>query len=102
MKDWFSKNLGDGMLASEPLQQLEKLLQVRFANAGNPGEMAAFVRHESEGRLHCEVKVYFSPASVVVAREIDAEQCGRPIPDGLSLLAGSEASWARLFPELDH
>ncbi len=99
MNVWFSKNLGDGMLACEPLGHLEVLLLSVYAEAGNPGEMAAFVRHESEGRLHCEVKVYFSPASGVVAREVEAEPCGRPSPDGLSLLAGPEDSWSVLFPE---
>ncbi len=98
MRNWFLKNLGDGMLASEPLRHLEELFLAVYANAGNPKEMAAFIRHESDGRLHCEVKVYFSPASVVVAREVDAEPCGRPIPNGLSLLAGSEDSWFVLFP----
>ncbi len=96
---WYSKNLGDGMLAYEPLGQLEELLLSVYAQAGNPREMAAFVRHESEGRLHCEVKVYFSPASAVVAGEVEAEPCGRPSPEGLSLLAGSEDSWSALFPE---
>jgi len=99
MRNWFFKNLGDGMLASEPLCHLEELLLAVYENAGNPKEMAAFIRHESDGRLHCEVKVYFSPASVGVAREVDAEPCGRPVPNGLSLLAGSEDSWLVLFPE---
>jgi hypothetical protein len=101
MRDWFSKNLGDGMLASEPLRHLEELLLAVYANAGNPREVAAFFRHESDGRLHCNVKVYFSPASAVVAREVDAEPCGRPAADGLSLLAGCEDSWITLFPERD-
>jgi len=101
MRDWFSKNLGDGMLASEPLRQLEALLLAWYANAGNPKDMAAFIRHESDGRLHCDVKVYFSPASIVVAREVDAKPCGRPVPNDLSLLAGSEDAWITLFPERD-
>jgi hypothetical protein len=99
MRDWFSKNLGDGILAGEPLRHLEELLLAAYAKAGNPGKVAAFFRHESDGRLHCNVKVYFSPASAVMAREVDAKPCGRPSPDGLSLLAGSEESWNILFPE---
>ncbi len=99
MRAWFSKNLGDGMLACEPLGQLEQRFLSVFAKANRPKEMAAFTRHESEGRLHCEVQVYFSPASVVVAREVGAEPCARPSPDGLSLLAGSRDSWSALFPE---
>jgi len=61
--------------------------------------MAAFTRHESEGHLHCEVKIYFSPMSVTVAREVNARPCEKPSPTGLSLLAGSEESWLALFPE---
>ncbi|MCW8934379.1 MAG: hypothetical protein OQK98_06620 [Gammaproteobacteria bacterium] len=99
MKSWFSKNLGDAMLAYEPLADLEKCFLSISANAGNANEMAVFIRHESEGRLHCEVKVYFSPALAVVAREFDAEPCVKPSPDGLGLFAGSEDSWLLLFPE---
>ncbi len=99
MRVWFSKNLGDGILACEPLDRLEELFLSVYAKADNPEEMAAFIRHESEGRLHCEVKVYFSPAAFVVAREVDALPCARPSPDGLGLLAGSEDSWLTLFPE---
>jgi len=99
MRDWFFKNLGDGMLASVPLTNLEELLLSVYADAGNPSDMAAFFRHESEGRLHCEVNVYLSPASDIVARQIDAMPCERPSPDGLSMLAGSEDSWNALFSE---
>ena len=86
------------MLASEPLADLEELFLSAYSKAGKPREMAAFMRHESEGRLHCEVVVYFSPAAAVVARELNAEPCARPPPDGLSLLAGSEECWLTLFP----
>ncbi len=95
---WFSKNLGDAMLASEPLDHIEELFSSVSAKADSREGMAAFIRHES-GRLHCEVKIYFSPASAAVAREVDAEPCARPSPDGLSLLVGSEDSWPALFPE---
>jgi len=99
MRDWFSKNLGDAMLAHESLQQLEELFLAAYVSAGKPGDMAAFMRHESEGRLHCEVKVYLSPNSSAVAREVNAEPCRKPSPDGLSILAGSQESWLSLFPE---
>ncbi len=98
MSVWFSKNLGDGILAGEPLGHLEELFLSVYAKADSPKEMAVFIRHESEGRLHCEVKVYFSPASAAVAGEVGAEPCERPSPDGLGLLAGSEDCWSALFP----
>lgn len=99
MTSWFSKSLGDAMLAYEPLDRLENYLVSTYAKAETPAQMAVFMRHESVGRLHCEVMVYFSPASVDVARKLDAERCVKPSPDGLSLLAGSEDAWLILFPK---
>ncbi|MCI0505159.1 MAG: hypothetical protein L0Z73_03525 [Gammaproteobacteria bacterium] len=99
MNGWFSKSFGDALLASEPLGQVEELFRSEYAKAGSLKEMAIFIRHESEGRLHCEVMVYFSPASVIVAREFDAGPCETPSPRGLSLFAGAEESWLALFPD---
>lgn len=86
------------MLAGEALDRLESLFRAEYAKAGRPSEMAIFIRHESEGRLHCEVKAYFAPASGAVAREVGADPCDRPSPQGLSLLVGGEEAWAALFP----
>ncbi len=87
------------MLACDQQDRIKQLLLLAYAHAGRPKEMAAFIRHESEGRLHCEVKIYFSPMFVNVAREIDAEPCEKPSADGLSMFAGSQDSWQVLFPE---
>ncbi len=97
--DWFSKNLGDAMLAGEAINSVEAVFQAAFVQAGCPCEMAVFMRHESEGRLHCEVKTYFSPAAVSVARQLGADPCAKPSPIGLSLLGGSEDSSLLLFPQ---
>ena len=59
--------------------------------------MAIFIRHESEGRLHCKVNAYFSPAAGAVAEAVGARPCSKPAPDGLGLLAGAKESWALLF-----
>jgi hypothetical protein len=99
MRNWFLINLGDAMLACDQQDRIKQLLLSAYADAGSPNEMAAFTRHESEGRLHCEVKIYFSPMSVVVAKEVNAEPCEKPSPDGLSMLAGAQDSWLVLFPE---
>ena len=99
MQDWFLVNLGDAMLAGVQQDRIKDLLLSAYAKVGSPDEMAAFTRHESEGRLHCEVKIYFSPMSAPVAREVNAQACEKPSPTGLSLLAGSEQSWLALFPE---
>lgn len=99
MRNWFFKNLGDAMLATEPLDQIKAAFLSDYEKAGRPADMAVFTRHESEGRLHCEVKVYLSPASISVARAINAIPCERPAPDNLSLLAGTDNCWTALFHE---
>jgi hypothetical protein len=99
MRNWFLKNLGDAMLAGDQQDRIKQLFLSAYSDANSPKKMAAFIRHESEGRLHCEVKIYFSPMSITVAREVDAEPYEKPSPDGLSLLAGSPDSWMVLYPE---
>jgi hypothetical protein len=101
MSAWFAKSLGDAMLAGEALAQLEEFFLSEYGKSGSSDNIAIFIRHESEGRLHCEVKAYFSPGAVIVAEKVDADPCARPSRDGLSLLMGSENSWQALFPKLD-
>ena len=93
------KNLGDAMLAGVELDSVVAVFQAAFAQAGYPAEMAVFMRHESEGRLHCEVKTYFSPAAADVACAVEAEPCAKPSPIGLSLLAGAQNAIQSHFPE---
>lgn len=99
MENWYSLSLGDGIMAGIPTAEIEDAFLRAFAAAGKPPEMAVFTRPESEGRLHCEVFAYFSPAARAVAAEFDAEPCGKPARAGLGLLAGDERSWSLLFPE---
>ncbi len=87
------------MLAGESLDHIKALFLSEYEKTNHSKEMAVFVRHESEGRLHCEVKVYFSPGSVIVAKAVDAIPCKQPSSDSLGLLVGSEASWSFFFPE---
>jgi hypothetical protein len=98
MGTWFSVVLGDALIAWEPLGRIETLFESGRSSADDSGSRAVFIRYESEGRLHCEVTAYFSPAAAEVAREVDAKPCERPSRDGLSLLAGVEDSWSKLFP----
>ena len=99
MTMWYLKTLGDGMLAYEPQCELEARFLERYEQAGCPADMALFMRHESDGQLHCEVKAYFSPASAEIAKVVNAQPCAKPSPESLSLLVGAEASRALLFPE---
>ena len=72
MNSWFTKTLGDAMLAGEALDDIKAVFLSEYAKSDRAEQLALFVRHESEGRLHCEVKVYFSPASAVVANAVGA------------------------------
>ena len=99
MSSWLSKSLGDALLAGESLSRIEEVFRAEYERAGRPVDMAVFVRHESEGRLHCEVRAYFSPAAARVAHAVEAAPCNRPVPEGLDLLAGAPASWRALFPD---
>ncbi|XPS82893.1 hypothetical protein Dvar_09110 [Desulfosarcina variabilis str. Montpellier] len=100
MSVWFCKNLGDAMLAFQGLSRVKDAFQSAYANADCPDNAAVFLRHES-GRLHCEAKVYFSPASAHIAQSLGTESCQKPVKDGLSLLVGSPGAWSVLFPEGD-
>ncbi len=99
MDSWYSLSLGDGIMAATPTAEIEEAFLQAFTAAGRPPEMAVFTRPESEGRLHCEVFAYFSPAAAAVAEAFDAEPCAKPVRAGLGLLAGDERSWSVLFPE---
>ena len=98
MKHWYTKDLGDGMMASVPEAQIEEAFLRLFETTGKPHDMAVFTRGESEGRLHCEIVAYFSPAAEEIAKAFDARPCARPSRAGLGLLAGDESSWSVLFP----
>lgn len=99
MNTWHSLALGDGMLADMPSDEIRAAFARLFPDGNIPAEAAVFTRHESEGRLHCEVMAYFSPAAADVAKIFDAEPCQRPVRAGLGLLAGAESAWSTLFWE---
>jgi hypothetical protein len=99
MNTWYSMSLGDGMWAPVLFAQIEEIFGPQFDGAGRPLEMAVFTRNENEGRLHCEVIAFFSPAAGEVAKSFDAEPCEKPLREGLGLLVGDPRCWAVIFPE---
>ena len=101
MASWYSMNLGDAIMAATPSAEIEESFLTVFHAVGKPADMAVFTRAESEGRLHCEVIAYFSPAAQAVARAFDAEPCEKPVRSGLGLLSGDPDCWVVLFPEHD-
>jgi len=94
---WFLSNLGDPVIAEELLEHLKTLFYAKYKQAKRTKEMAIFFRHESNGGVHCEVKVYFSPATVLLAKEFGAIPCKKPASEGLGLLVGSSESRSIYF-----
>ena len=101
MASWYSINLGDAIMAAAPTAEIEDSFLESFNTAGKPSDMAVFTRAESEGKLHCEVVAYFSPAAQAIAKAFDAEPCEKPAQAGLGLLSGDSSCWSVLFPEND-
>ena len=99
MNTWYSIAIGDGMWAPTLSTQIEEFFLPLFDEAGKPTDMAVFTRNESEGRLHCVVIAYFSPAAYAVAEAFDAEPCEKPSRTGLGLLAGDPNCWVFFFPD---
>jgi|SRR5215217_6516979 len=99
MASWYSLSLGDGMTSSLPAAEIEEAFGRVFTGPPRSPDMAVFTRPESEGRLHCEIIAYFSPAAAEVAKMFEAEPCEKPARAGLGLLAGDETSWSVLFPQ---
>jgi hypothetical protein len=96
---WHSVSLGDGITADESREEVRAAFQELYKSVEFATDIAVFTRNESEGRLHCEVIAYFSPAASALAKAFDAAPCQRPQRSGLGLLIGSDQSWASLFPE---
>lgn len=97
MKNWYSLNLGDAMMAHQPLEEISEAFETFKKKNGNSSEFAIFTRNDSEGRLHCEVTAYFSPATSEVGRLFGASKCDQPTRVNLDLFVGDEMSWKILF-----
>lgn len=97
-RGWHCLNLGDAMLADPALERVQERFRAALASGAGDG-MALFMRHESAGQLHCEVKVYFSPAAAELAVKAGASGCRKPVKYGLSLLAGDPGVWAEIEAE---
>jgi hypothetical protein len=88
MSGWHVCNLGDAMLAQDALVDVQRRFDREYQARGRPPDMGLFIRHVSEGRLHCEVLLYFTPAASDLAAALGARPCAPPANEGLDLLAG--------------
>lgn len=87
---WYRLNLGAADFAGAAKERIASQVRRDWEAAGHPHELAAYTRHESEGRLHCELIVYFTPATALTALRLGADPCTMPGPHDLALLAGGK------------
>ncbi|EZQ18781.1 hypothetical protein DHB74_12225 [Pseudomonas sp. G11-1] len=90
---WYCLALGDGLLATVPLSDIEDAFRQLHPAEAPPGA-AVFSRHRLDG-LQCQVTVYFSPALAGLARSFNAHPCGVPEGHDLELLVGSAQALTR-------
>ncbi|GMW02212.1 MAG: hypothetical protein AMXMBFR84_33480 [Candidatus Hydrogenedentota bacterium] len=98
-ENWFLKTLDDGILAEEEVEQIKTAFLRTFKARGCPQDMALFLQRETDGRLHCRVHVFFSPACASIATETSARVCERPTSENLEFLLGATACWDALTPK---
>ncbi|MCB0043924.1 MAG: hypothetical protein KDD92_00655 [Caldilineaceae bacterium] len=86
MNTWFTKNLGDAMLADEELESIKSRFLTAYGQSDASDEIALFYRHESGGKLHCDYVLYFTPAAHALAQAVGAAPCGKPAATDLGLV----------------
>lgn len=96
MSQWHNLNLGDALLAGAELERIERAFDEAYGGDPNAAGAALFLRHVSEGQLHCDVIVYFTPPARDLALRMGADPCGPPLAAGLGLLKGPRTAWALL------
>lgn len=84
---WYCRSLGDGLLATVPLNDIQDAFTQLYPERVPP-DAAVFVRHRLDD-MHCEVTVFFSPALAALARQFSAHHCYRPAAEDVELLVGS-------------
>ena len=94
MSHWYSKELGDGVSAFLPSQQIHEAFDPFVAASGCSIEMAVFSHYDNENNV---VTAYFSPNASVLAKLFDAVPCDKPKKvESFGLLAG-DARCLKLF-----
>lgn len=95
MTTWYSKDLGDGVEALGPTDEIEKAWMLTYIASGRPLDMAVFTKYPTETNI---VTAFFTPSAHTLAEMFGATPCEKPPRDGLRLLVGDERCWEHLFP----
>ncbi|MCP5208393.1 MAG: hypothetical protein H7A01_14390 [Hahellaceae bacterium] len=87
MQSWYRKSLGDAMFTDSSIDRIIDRFHQTYSKEA-PLRAAIYYRHETEGRLHCEMVVYFTPATVALALALEATPCQPPETTDLTWLIG--------------
>jgi hypothetical protein len=97
---WFRKNLGDAMLAdaavADAISRFIDLYQPHQHHPHHPHhpqhqqhqQAGLYLRHESDGQLHCAAILYFTPDAHALAHLMGASACLKPELYDMGLIAG--------------
>ena len=94
MDTWYRLPLCDGLDALGCAERLAPQFERACRAAPDPGALAVYTQHVSDGRLHCEVHAWFNPAAAALARSLGAEPSPAPDPaclDPILPAAGRDA-----------
>ena len=96
MTQWHSKELGNGVDALAPTNEIQQAFIPLYAMKGQPVDMAIFTRYDLERNI---VTVYFSPAAEELAKTYNAAPCEKPKRENrLALIVGNPECWNALYP----
>ena len=99
MDTWYRKDLGNGVAASVPTQEIMnafgELIFRRTAARTYSYDLALFSRYEADDN----VALYFTPSAKDFALAFESSPCDKPVPgNGFALLVGDDRSWDIHFP----
>ncbi|GAA5141000.1 hypothetical protein [Thalassotalea piscium] len=92
MKDkleWYAINLGDAILATTALYELQDQLDKVYQDSDRCEAMQAYYRYES-GNTHCKVNVYLTAHFQQALCVKGALPCMAPLYSDLTFLAGNK------------
>jgi len=94
--NWFSKDVGDGIQASEPTSRLHEAFMALAISGNTSPDIGVFSRYDLQANI---VTWYFSPEASSLAATFGATSCEKPEPqEGFGLLVGNARSWEAHFP----
>lgn len=96
MNTWHSVDLGDGIDARAPTEQIQQAYLLVASATRLPTDCAVFSYYDLHTNI---VTVYFSPSAVKLATMFKATPCQKPKnKEGFGLLVGDSRAWGLLFP----